>query len=164
MNAVFKFLSEFAHNRAQRISFKAHSANGVLLFRELANAVAAFAAANPHVVNPGAANSCGSGGGAGGAAGGAGGGDGSVGDGGGGGPDVYKDRYKGMAQAGRVLCWALSGGYANLGVFALYGDPALRRALDAAVQLVKAVPIEHVLAYAKVHSPKTHKLASTSYF
>lgn len=45
---------------------------------------------------------------------------------------------------------ALSGGYVNFGVFALYNDAALQNALDVALQLCLQIPLSDVLTYVKL--------------
>lgn len=41
----------------------------------------------------------------------------------------------------------MSGGYVNFGVFELYGDAALRDALDAALRMVTAIPQADILGF-----------------
>jgi exportin-7 len=59
-------------------------------------------------------------------------------------------RYKGTWVALLVLTRALTGNYVNFGVFDLYGDPALKDALECAFALCTAIPPADVLAYRKV--------------
>jgi exportin-7 len=64
--------------------------------------------------------------------------------------DPYGRRYKGIWVCLAMLTRALAGNYVNFGVFDLYGDPALRDALDVALQLALSVPLADILAYRKV--------------
>ncbi len=41
----------------------------------------------------------------------------------------------------------MSGNYVNFGVFALYGDPALKDALATALRLVLSIPIADIMSY-----------------
>ena len=63
--------------------------------------------------------------------------------------DVYADRYKGIAACLTTLTRCLAGGYVNFGVFALYGDPCLRDALDVCLRMALSIPLPDVLAYRK---------------
>ncbi len=64
--------------------------------------------------------------------------------------EIYKQRYKGMALSLSVLNSALSGNYVCFGVFALYNDPCLDNALDAALQMILSAPVDDVIAYPKL--------------
>eukprot|EP00002_Diphylleia_rotans_P040206 TRINITY_DN9481_c0_g1_i1.p1 TRINITY_DN9481_c0_g1~~TRINITY_DN9481_c0_g1_i1.p1 ORF type:complete len:1063 (+),score=207.06 TRINITY_DN9481_c0_g1_i1:100-3288(+) len=64
--------------------------------------------------------------------------------------DLYRDRYKSVSACFYTLSRAISGGYANFGIFALYGDPALDAVLEAISNLVMTVPIKDILSYAKL--------------
>jgi exportin-7 len=64
--------------------------------------------------------------------------------------DVYSEKYKGISLILQVLTLALSGGYVNFGVFALYDDKALQNALDISLQLCLQVPIDDIMAYVKL--------------
>lgn len=64
--------------------------------------------------------------------------------------DVYAHKYKGIALALAMLSRALNGAYVNFGVFALYSDPALDNALNAAMEMALAIPARDVVAYSKV--------------
>jgi hypothetical protein len=55
--------------------------------------------------------------------------------------DAYKTAYKGASLCMSVLTTALSGGYVNFGVFALYGDKALDNALETVLKLALSVSI-----------------------
>jgi len=64
--------------------------------------------------------------------------------------DLYKYKYKGIWCSMQILTRALSGNYVNFGVFELYGDPALNDALDMALGMTVAVPLNDILSYRKV--------------
>ncbi|KAL4534670.1 hypothetical protein Ndes2526A_g05549 [Nannochloris sp. 'desiccata'] len=66
------------------------------------------------------------------------------------GSDPYGHRYKGIWICLSILTRALGGNYVNFGVFDLYGDPALRDALDIALQMALYIPLPDILAYRKV--------------
>ncbi|MEW5298899.1 MAG: hypothetical protein WDW36_001972 [Sanguina aurantia] len=62
----------------------------------------------------------------------------------------YDTRYKGIWICLLALSRAMSGGYVNFGVFELYGDPALKDALDVSLALVLSMALSDILAYRKV--------------
>lgn len=64
--------------------------------------------------------------------------------------DPYGQRYKGIWICLSILTKALSGNYVNFGVFELYGDPALRDALNMCLKMALSVPLHDILAYRKV--------------
>lgn len=66
------------------------------------------------------------------------------------GPDPYAARYKGIWVCLSVLTRALGGNYVNFGVFELYGDPALKDALDVALRMALSMPLHDIIAYRKV--------------
>lgn len=66
------------------------------------------------------------------------------------GADVYYERYKGIASSFTILRWALTGDYVNFGVFQLYGDAALDKALDMFFKMTLAVPLEDLNTYPKL--------------
>lgn len=66
------------------------------------------------------------------------------------GQDIYRERYKCIALCMTTLSRALSGGYVNFGVFALYEDKALDNALDVVLQLALSVPLADLLSYPKL--------------
>lgn len=68
----------------------------------------------------------------------------------GGSTDEYRTRHKGVVIALGVLTRALDGNYVNLGVFSLYNDRALSDALEIAMRLTFACPIDDILAYPKL--------------
>jgi hypothetical protein len=59
--------------------------------------------------------------------------------------DAYKTAYKGASLCMSVLTTALSGGYVNFGVFALYGDKALDNALETVLKLALSVSDCHTI-------------------
>mmetsp|Transcript_8801 Transcript_8801/g.18815 ORF Transcript_8801/g.18815 Transcript_8801/m.18815 type:complete len:1064 (-) Transcript_8801:979-4170(-) len=63
---------------------------------------------------------------------------------------AYDTKYKGIWVCLLMLARAMSGNYVNFGVFELYGDPALKDALDMALRLVLSIPLTDILAYRKV--------------
>ena len=67
-----------------------------------------------------------------------------------GGGGAYDARYKGTWVSLMVLARALTGNYVNFGVFELYGDPALKDAVECAFALCASIPPADVLAYRKV--------------
>ncbi|EFJ44129.1 hypothetical protein VOLCADRAFT_65225 [Volvox carteri f. nagariensis] len=67
-----------------------------------------------------------------------------------GGSAVYDTRYKGIWVCLLALARAMSGNYVNFGVFELYGDPALKDALEAALRMVLSVPLADLLAFRKL--------------
>ncbi|PSC72660.1 exportin-7 isoform X2 isoform A [Micractinium conductrix] len=64
--------------------------------------------------------------------------------------DPYGQKYKGIWNCLAILTRALGGNYVNFGVFELYGDPALKDALDMALKLALSIPLADILAYRKV--------------
>lgn len=64
--------------------------------------------------------------------------------------DPYGSRYKGIWVCMCILARALGGNYVNFGVFDLYGDPALRDALDASLEMALSIPLHDILSYHKV--------------
>lgn len=41
----------------------------------------------------------------------------------------------------------MSGNYVNFGVFDLYGDPALKDALDTVLRMVLGIPLADIMSY-----------------
>lgn len=54
--------------------------------------------------------------------------------------DVYREKYKGLAQTILVLANALSGSFANLGAFQAYEDTALPETIRLGIQMCLAIP------------------------
>ncbi|KAI0562710.1 Importin-beta [Gracilaria domingensis] len=128
-NVVLKFFTELVFNKSQRIVFDSSSPNGILLFREASKVLETYGKytlANWERIGGTAMvkknNSV----------------------------DAYRVLYKGTWVCLLMFQRALSGGYVNFGVFALYGDPALKNAMAICFQLILAVPIDQLLAYPKV--------------
>lgn len=165
---LLKFMSEFVHNRTQRLTFDSSSPNGILLFREVSrvlvtygmSAVAVALCAQVDPMRKRTTLACA-------------------------GryalqlptspPDPYNTKYKGVWLCLQILTRALSGNYVNFGVFDLYGDPALKvrltmrmfvkcgatkpaidlptpiqDALDMALKMALSIPLADILAYRKV--------------
>ena len=119
---LLKLVAELALNRTQRCTFDMSSVNGILLFREVSRLVCAYG--TRILATPLGAGTAGG--------------------------QVYDTRYKGIWVALTCVARALAGNYVNFGVFELYGDPALRDALDCALALATSIPPADVLAYRKV--------------
>ncbi|PNH10428.1 Exportin-7-A [Tetrabaena socialis] len=136
---LLKFVAEFCFNKSQRLTFDSSSPNGILLFREVSKVVVTYANS---IVPPGTVAAPG---GVTAAVVGAGGAHGT-----GGGSALYDSRYKGTWVCLLALARAMSGNYVNFGVFDLYGDPALKDSLDAALRMVLAVPLSDLLAFRKL--------------
>lgn len=62
----------------------------------------------------------------------------------------YGEKYKGIWLSLTILSRALAGNYVNFGVFDLYGDPALKDALDVALKMALSMSLEDIRAYQKV--------------
>ena len=128
-NPLLKFVCEFIFNRSQRIVFDNSSPNGILMFRETSKILSTYG--NHTLANweriggpeMAAKNR---------------------------GMDVYRQLYKGLWVCFTIFHRALSGSYANFGVFALYGDPALSDAMNISFRMLMAIPLEDVIAYPKV--------------
>jgi exportin-7 len=116
---ILKFISEFANNKAQRIVFDANSPNGIVLFREAAKVLSAYG--QRMLQRP---------------------------------PtfpyrDVYEEKYKGIGAALSLFTNTLSGNYANLGVFELYGDNVLQVSMGTALSLCLSIPLNDLSAFLK---------------
>jgi len=133
---LLKFMAEFVMNKTQRLTFDSSSPNGILLFREVSKVLVLYGR-----------NILGGGGGGGG---GSGGGALNSNNQNGSGGDPYVTRYKGIWLCMCMLTRALGGNYVNFGVFELYGDPALKDALDIVLQMAISIPLHDILAYRKV--------------
>jgi len=62
----------------------------------------------------------------------------------------YEQKHKGIWICLLMVARSMSGNYVNFGVFELYGDPALKDALDMALRLVLSIPMADLLAFRKV--------------
>ncbi|KXZ55001.1 hypothetical protein GPECTOR_3g165 [Gonium pectorale] len=131
---LLKFIAEFCFNKSQRLTFDSCSPNGILLFREVSKVVVVYANNILATAPPPAAAT------------------GPAGAGGvvTGNSAAYDNRYKGIWVCLLALARAMSGNYVNFGVFELYGDPALKDSLDAALRMVLSVPLGDLLAFRKL--------------
>ena len=120
---LLKLVAELASNKTQRCTFDTSSVNGILLFREVSRLVCAYGTRVLGAQQQAALPA---------------------------GGQVYDARYKGIWVALSCVSRALAGNYVNFGVFELYGDPALRDALDCTLALATCIPPADVLAYRKV--------------
>ena len=116
---VLKFIAEFASNKAQRIVFDSNSPNGVLLFREAAKVLSAYG--QRMLQRPSSFTY----------------------------KDIYEEKYKGIGAALSLYTNTLGGGYANLGVFELYGDTTLQVSMSTALGLALSVPLNDLSAFLK---------------
>eukprot|EP00889_Picochlorum_renovo_P000192 jgi/Picre1/27222/NNA_000191.t1 len=64
--------------------------------------------------------------------------------------DPYGQRFKGIWISCSILTKSLSGNYVNFGVFDLYGDPALRDALDVCLKMLLGISTQDILGYKKL--------------
>ena len=119
--SLLRFLHEFCHNKANRVNFDQSSPNGILLFRATSDVICAFGSRLLSSPIPNNGDS-----------------------------EIYKRRYKNMSLCLSVLNSSLGGNYVCFGVFALYNDPALDKALDMGLKMIMTVPLEDVLAYPKL--------------
>jgi exportin-7 len=116
---VLKFIADFAHNRQQRIAFDANSPNGILLFREAVKVLSAY---GQRMLQRPASFAY---------------------------KDVYEEKYKGIGAALSLFTNTLGGGYANLGIFELYGDNTLQVSMSTALALCLSIPLSDLSAYLK---------------
>lgn len=129
---LLRFVAEFVYNKTQRISFSPSSPNGIILFKEASKVLQIYGSRILASGSPVA--------------------------------DVYKERfvnvlcidrivalisllnrYKGIGICMQILQRALSGSYANFGVFVLYNDKALSNALKVVVKLMLLFPLPELL-------------------
>ena len=120
---VLKFIADFAHNRQQRITFDANSPNGILLFREAVKVLSAYG--QRMLQRPPSFSY----------------------------KDIYEEKYKGIGAALSLFTNTLGGGYANLGVFELYGDNTLQVSMSTALALCLSIPLNDLSAYLKSLKP-----------
>jgi len=64
--------------------------------------------------------------------------------------DIYLEKYKGIRLLLNTLTCALTGNYVNFGIFSLYNDPALKNALDVALQICMNIPLADVMTHVKL--------------
>mmetsp|Transcript_2983 Transcript_2983/g.6712 ORF Transcript_2983/g.6712 Transcript_2983/m.6712 type:complete len:1119 (+) Transcript_2983:545-3901(+) len=119
--SLLRFLSEFCHNKANRVNFDNSSPNGILLFRCTSDVVCAYGRRLLATPSP------------------------PPGD-----LEIYKKRYKGLSLSLNVLNSALGGNYVCFGVFELYNDRALENALDVALSMALSVPMDDITAFPKL--------------
>lgn len=120
---LLKFVAEFCFNKSQRLTFDSSSPNGILLFREVSKVLVTY---GNHVLSPQQQQQ-------------------ALGS-----NQAYPLRYKGIGICLQALARAMSGNYVNFGVFELYGDTALRDALDVALRMVTSVPLADMMGFKKV--------------
>lgn len=121
ISSLLRFLLEFCSNKANRVNFDQSSPNGILLFRCTSEVVCAYGGRLLQMPPPASTD-----------------------------PDVYKKRYKGLGLSLNILNSALGGNYVCFGVFELYNDPALEKALDVALRMILSVPTDDISAYPKL--------------
>ena len=63
--------------------------------------------------------------------------------------NLYKARWKGIAICLRIFLNTLTGNYANLGMFDMYGDPILSNSFSICVRMLVALPVDEVMSYLK---------------
>eukprot|EP00002_Diphylleia_rotans_P028516 TRINITY_DN5761_c0_g1_i2.p1 TRINITY_DN5761_c0_g1~~TRINITY_DN5761_c0_g1_i2.p1 ORF type:complete len:1042 (-),score=181.91 TRINITY_DN5761_c0_g1_i2:22-3147(-) len=64
--------------------------------------------------------------------------------------DPYEEKYKGFSICMTILARTLVGNYVNFGVFGLYGDNCLDRALDISVRMILCIPASDLMKFPKV--------------
>ncbi len=65
--------------------------------------------------------------------------------------DVYKEKFKVVFMCLSLLTTALNGSYVNFGVFGLYNDMALDKALQTGLKLSLQTPLSDIVAYPKLN-------------
>ena len=116
---VLKFIADFALNKSQRIVFDSNSPNGLLLFREAVKVLSAYG--QRMLQRPSNFPY----------------------------KDIYEEKYKGIGAALALYTNTLGGGYANLGVFELYGDTTLQVSMSTALSLCLSIPLNDLSAFIK---------------
>ncbi|KAJ1657479.1 hypothetical protein IWQ61_003137 [Dispira simplex] len=123
---ALKFWLEFVYNRSQRLNFDVSSAYGVLIFRETSRLLQTYyqsiAGKLTQVANSPTVE----------------------------GVDKYKRLYKGVMVSIDILSRSLSGRYIAFGVFALYKDDSLEKAVRTCLEFIVTIPNCDVLAYPKL--------------
>jgi len=120
--SLLKFMYEFVYNKANRVNFEQSSPNGILLFRTTSDVICAYGKSSIAFHSQTTVPET----------------------------EIYKQKYKGFALSLDVLVAALSGNYVCFGVFQLYNDPALDRALEVALQMILSISLDDVMAYPKL--------------
>ena len=116
---ILKFVAEFVHNRQNRITFEQNSPSGLLLFREACKVLVSY---GQRLANDPPGHKY---------------------------VNVYKQKYKGIGLSLQAFFHALTGNYANLGLFELYGDQMLQVSFNVAIRLCLSVPLADLLSYPK---------------
>ena len=119
--SLLKFLNEFVHNKANRVSFDQSSPNGILLFRNTSSILCGYGQQQLKISGEVI-----------------------------GANEIYKKRYKGFSLMLNTLFSALTGNYVCFGVFSLYNDPALDNSLNTALEVVLSIPIEGMISFPKL--------------
>lgn len=70
--------------------------------------------------------------------------------------ELYPTKYKGIAISMSLLATCLDGEYVPFGVFELYGDPHLEKALQTVLGLALSIPMEDMLSFKKLGSAYYH--------
>jgi len=120
--AILKFAVEFAKNTSQRISFSSSSANGILLFRFCSELLVSVAS---RLISHDPSTYS---------------------------DDLWTHKYKIVWLCVVLLDCNLKGKYVCFGVFSLYNDPALFRALQVVLDLCFSIPLEEMVQYPKLES------------
>ncbi|CEM08647.1 unnamed protein product [Vitrella brassicaformis CCMP3155] len=125
---LLKFMSEFVHNKANRIAFEPTSPSGILLFKQVANVLCTYGqrmvTRDWSSVGPGVSSG-----------------------------QLYRIRFKGIGIALEMFSHALQGNYTNFGVFEVYQDTSLHDAFAIALQLGISLSAEDLSAYLKTLKP-----------
>ena len=131
--SLMKFVLELSWNKGGRIKFDYVSANGIVLFKEVCSPLlvsfGSIIAANPLANNTNTTS----------------------------GGEALKlaseGQYKNIKLCVKILTNVLSGGYVNLGVFALYKDTCFADALAVVLRIALSIPAEDLIAYEKLAFP-----------
>jgi exportin-7 len=106
---VLRFFCELTHNRSQRIEFPPSSPNGIILFKELSQALQIYCESSIRKLSSGLVQ------------------------------DPYQHHLKPLGIALEMLVNGLSGNYVNFGVFVLYKDDTLNIAFESILRLVLGI-------------------------
>ena len=131
--SLMKFVLELSWNKGGRIKFDYVSANGIVLFKEVCSPLlisfGSIIAASPLTNNTNTTS----------------------------GGEALKlaseEQYKNIKLCVKILTNVLSGGYVNLGVFALYKDTCFADALAVVLRIALSIPVEDLIAYEKLALP-----------
>jgi exportin-7 len=109
---VLKLFAEIAHNKAQRIEFSSSSPNGIILFKDISQVLYGYASSIGSLMQRSDPNLI---------------------------YNIQKDPYryflKSLSLSMEALSHALRGCYVNFGIFPLYGDDCLSKALSSIIEL-----------------------------